>query len=105
MVTIVGAMARPATKSATARNGRLPASWRGIILTAIAHTPASHLVDAFPFRRSRPNTAPARQEPSAYTASTRLAAALWPCSSAKATVTTSTAPKIAPVATKVTTST
>jgi hypothetical protein len=34
-----------------------------------------------------------------------LAAPLWPCSSAKATVTTSTAPKIAPVATKVATRT
>ena len=105
VVTIVGAMDRPATKSATARKGRFPASWRGIILTAIAHTPTSHLREAEPLRWSSPKTAPARQEPSAYTARTRLAAALCPCSSAKATVTTSTAPKIAPVATKVTTRT
>ena len=42
VVIIVGAMDRPATKSATARNGRFPTSWRGIILTAIAQTPSSH---------------------------------------------------------------
>jgi hypothetical protein len=42
VVTIVGAMDRPATKSATASNGEFPASWRGIILMAIAYASSAH---------------------------------------------------------------
>ncbi len=101
VVIIVGAMDSPATNSATARNGKFPTSRRGIILTAMAHTPSNHRRSGAPAKCRSPKIMPATQEPAAYSARTMLAAALCPSSSAKATVTTSTAPKIAPVATKV----
>ena len=69
VVIIVGAMDRPATKSATARNGKFPTSRRGIILTAIAQTPSSHrraggaLEVQQPEDRSRPGRSPPRRRP------------------------------------------
>ncbi len=65
VVTIVGAMDRPAKKSATASNGRFPTSWSGIILTAIAQTPTSHRRAAGPLKWIIPKTTPAAHEPSA----------------------------------------
>ena len=64
VVTMVGAIDRPATNSATANAGRFPTSWSGIILTAIAQTPTRKRREALPRGRTSPKTTPARHDPS-----------------------------------------
>ena len=93
---IVGAMASPPTTSTTAISGTDSTKISGTMASAIAAEPQRRRTSG-PLRHAiAPVTSPAIRLPTAQAASSQPAAQRMPCSSAKATVVTSAAPKSAP---------
>jgi hypothetical protein len=102
MVTMVGAVAIPASSSVPATSASDPvrdaASNGSVSSAAIAAMHHGSRDPAGPAGRTAPYSRPAAQEPAAWSASTAPAAVRCPCASANAIVTTSVAPNTPPVA-------
>src|SRR5450830_1132958 len=94
----VGAKNSPEMKIATARPGILVTSNNGKVVNAVATPQHRNWRGNAALSLRVPKAKTARHEPMAYTDSTILAAAGWPCCWAKATLTTSTTPTITPMA-------